>query len=59
MFKITYIEKGMPIDFKRIDTEKQIICHSTFIQGGLTYAKINEFNYSVIATEDILKIEKV
>ena len=59
MFKVNYIEKGREIDFRRIDREKQIIANSYFTSGGLYYFRLNEFNYSVIAKEDVLQIEEI
>lgn len=59
MFKVNYIEKGREIDFRRIDREKQIIANSYFTSGGLYYFRRDEFNYAVIAKEDVLQIEEI
>lgn len=52
---VTYNKKGIPFDFKRIDKTEQIrVIKKAFIQGGLTYYKVNSFEYKAIPTEDII-----
>ena len=56
--KITYIEKGVPFDFKRIDRVKTVNVSRTWKSGGLLYGYKDRYNVVTIATEDILKIEE-
>lgn len=56
MWKVKYIEKGAEHDFKRVDHEVYIIARSYFKAGSLYYFRINEFNYAIVADEDILHI---
>lgn len=56
--KITYIEKGVPFDFKRIDSVKTVNVSRTWKSGGLLYGYKDRYNVVAIATEDILKIEE-
>ena len=58
--KITYIEKGIAHDFKRVDTVKTFFAKSYFQAQGtsLLYFRIDEFNIKTIAKEDIITIEK-
>ena len=52
---ITYTKKGIPFDFKRIDKIEQIrVIKKAFTQGGLTYYKVNCFEYKAIPTEDVI-----
>jgi hypothetical protein len=53
---VTYIKKGIPHDFKRIDTVKTIHLHKTWKQGGLLYGYKNQFEVVSIAMEDIIDI---
>ena len=53
---VTYIKKGIPHDFKRIDTVKTIHLHKTWKQGGLFYGYKNQFEVVSIAMEDIIDI---
>ncbi len=56
--KITYREKGIPFDFKRIDKVKTSCVRGlAFKSGDLLYFKKNDFEYLVISTDDVLKIE--
>ena len=56
--KITYIERGKPFDYKRIDTIKTIIVQDqAFTSGGLIYFRKNAFDYFVIDRDCIIKIE--
>lgn len=56
VFEVKYTEKGQEHDFRRIDYERYIIVRDWFKSGGLYYFRINEFNYVVVAEEDILHI---
>ena len=59
MLIVTYIERRFIDRFTCIDTEQTIKALSSFIQGGLTYFRINHFNYKVIETELIKSIKEV
>ena len=53
---VTYIER-VPIDrFQMLDTVKTFRALSCFTQGGLTYFKIDRFNYKVVETAFIKSI---
>lgn len=57
--KITYIERGKPFDYKRIDKIKTItVLEKAFTQGGLIYFRKNAFDYFVIDRDCIIKIEE-
>ena len=56
--RITYIEKGQPFDFKRIDHVRTVNVGRTFETGGLLYGYLDRFNVVVIAKEDIISIEQ-
>lgn len=58
--KVTYIEKGIEHDFKRIDREKTFFAISCFNpeNTGLVYFKTDAFNFKTISKEDIISIEK-
>lgn len=58
MWEIKYIEKGRVHDFKRLDYERCIIARSYFKTGSLYYVRTDEFNYVVIADEDIIYIKR-
>ena len=53
MIRVQYVEKGREHDFKRIDKEREIVARSYFTSGNLYYFRLDEFNYAVIAKEDI------
>lgn len=59
MFRVKYIEKGPEHDFKRIDHDRYIIASSYFKSGSLYYFRVDEFNYTVIADEDIIEVEDI
>lgn len=55
---ITYIEKGQPFDFKRIDRAKcERVTGLAFQSGDLLYFRKNAFDFLVIPQGDILKTE--
>ncbi len=56
MFEVKYIETIWEHDYKRCVHEAYLTVGSYFKEGGLYYFRINEFNYIVIAEEDILYI---
>ncbi len=58
MKKITFIEKGKPFDFKRIDHERTVYLDRTWEIGGLLYGYRDRFNVMSIPKEDIIKIEE-
>lgn len=57
--KITYIEKGIERDYKRIDTTKTFFAISFFNpkNTSLLYFKLDPYNYKTIAIEDIIQVE--
>ena len=58
--KVTYIEKGREVNFKRIDVEKTFFALSYWKAEGtsLLYFKINQFEIKCIPEDDIIRIEK-
>ena len=56
--KITYLEKGTPFDFKRVDHERTVYLYRTWRSGGLLYGYKDRFNIVSICIEDIIKIEE-
>ena len=56
--KVTYIEKGIPFDFKRIDHERTVYLYRSWRSGGLLYGYVNQFNVISICIEDIINIEE-
>jgi len=59
MIIVTYIERKFIDRFTCIDTEQTIKALSSFVQGGLTYFRINRFNYKVVETGLIKSIKEV
>ena len=59
MITVTYIERRFIDRFTCIDTEKTIKALSSFIQGGLTYFRIDRYNYKVIETDFIKSIKEL
>ena len=55
--KVTYTEKGIPFDYKRIDHVRTVNISRTFESGGLLYGYVDRFNVICIAKEDIISIE--
>ena len=55
--KVTYTEKGIPFDHKRIDHVRTVNISRTFESGGLLYGYVDRFNVVCIAKEDIISIE--
>ena len=56
--KVTYLEKGVPFDYKRIDHERAVNLYNPWRSGGLLYGYKNEFEVIAIAIEDIISIEE-
>ena len=56
--KVTYIEKGRPFDFKRIDTVRTVYLERTWKSGGLLYGYTDRFNVMSIAIEDIVEMQE-
>lgn len=56
--KVTYLEKGVPFDYKRIDHERTVYLYRSWRSGGLLYGYVDQFNVVAIAIEDIISIEK-
>lgn len=55
---ITYIEKGQPFDFKRIDrVKRERVTGLAFQSGDLLYFRKNAFDFLVIPRGDIIKTE--
>ena len=59
MIIVTYTERRYIDRFTCIDTEQTIKALSSFIQGDLTYFRINRFNYKVLETDLIKSIKEV
>ena len=59
MIIVTYIERRFIDRFTCIDTEQTIKALSSFVQGGLTYFRIDRFNYKVVETDLIKSIMEV
>ena len=59
MLIVTYIERRFIDRYTCIDTERTIKALSTFIQDGLTYIKIDRYNYKVVETEYIKSINEI
>ena len=59
MIIVTYIERRFIDRFTCIDEERTIKALSSFVNGGLTYFRINRFNYKVIETDFIKSIKEV
>ena len=59
MVIVTYIERRFIDRFTCIDTERTIKALSSFVNGGLTYFRINSYNYKVIETDFIKSIKEV
>lgn len=56
--KVTYLEKGQPFDYKRVDRVCSVVLSRTWRSGGLLYGYVNQFNVVAIAVEDIISIEE-
>ena len=56
---VTYIERTFIDRYTCIDRQRTFMALSYFVQGGLTYFKLNQFNYKVIETDFIISVEEV
>ena len=55
---ITYVEKGQPFDFKRVDRIKTATVEGLAFQSGdLLYFRKNAFDFLAIPRGDVLKTE--
>lgn len=59
MLKITYIYRRMIDSYKCIDSTETFTARSSFVSGGLTYFRLNEFNYKTVETDFILSVENI
>lgn len=59
MLIVTYIERRFIDRFTCIDEERTIKALSSFVNGDLTYFRINRFNYKVVETEFIKSINEI
>lgn len=58
MVKVTFIEKGIPFNYKRIDHERSVYLKKIWRSGGLLYGYIDSFNVITIEIDSILSIEE-
>lgn len=56
---VTYIERQYLDKYRCIDTERTFRARSSFSQGGLTYFRVNQFEYKVVDTDKIISIKKL
>ena len=56
---VTYRERTFIDRYTCIDRERTFAALSFFVQGGLTYFKLDRFNYKVIETDFIISVEEV
>lgn len=56
--KVTYIEKGIPFDYKRIDHERTVTLFKSWYSGNLLYGYINRFETIAIEIDSIIRIEE-
>lgn len=56
---VTYIERTFIDRYTCIDRERTFTSLSSFVQGGLTYFKLDRFNYKVVETDFIVSVEEV
>lgn len=60
MLKITYLVKGVPHNYIRIDHgTRTITLRRSWRSGGLLYGYVDRFNVVSIALEDIVNMEEV
>ena len=55
MYYVKYKERFFLDKYRCIDTENTLRAFSKFTHGGLTYYKVDRFNYEVIDTDFILE----
>ena len=56
---VTYMERTFIDRYTCIDRQRTFTALSFFVQGGLTYFKLDQFNYKVIETDFIISVEEV
>lgn len=56
---VTYLERTFIDRYTCIDRERTFTALSSFVQGGLTYFKLDRFNYKVIETDFIISVKEV
>ena len=56
---VTYTERTFIDRYTCIDRQRTFTALSSFVQGGLTYFKIDRFNYKVVETDFIISVEEV
>lgn len=55
--KVTYLEKGVPFDYKRVDHERKVTLLKSWRSGGLLYGYVDRFNIVTIELDSIINIE--
>ena len=55
--KVTYIERGVPFDYKRIDRKRTVTLLKSWKSGGLLYGYVDQFNIAVIEIDSIISID--
>jgi hypothetical protein len=55
--KVTYLEKGVPFDYKRIDHERTVYLYRSWRSGGLLYGYVDRFNIVTIELDSIINVE--
>lgn len=58
MMKVTYIKRGKPFDYKRIDRERSVYLYKSWRSGGLLYGYVDRFNIVTIEIDSIISIEE-
>ena len=56
---VTYTERTFIDRYTCIDRERTFTALSSFVRGGLTYFKLDRFNYKVIETDFIISVKEV
>lgn len=56
---VTYRDRHFLDRFRCIDTVRSFRAISSFVQGGLTYFRVDRYNYKVIETNFIISVEEV
>ena len=56
---VTYTERTFIDRYTCIDRQRTFTALSSFVRGGLTYFKLDRFNYKVVETDFIISVEGV
>ena len=56
---VTYMERTFIDRYTCIDRQRTFTALSSFVRGGLTYFKLDRFNYKVVETDFIISVEGV